>query len=160
MNCFKTLVLVAALTLPVQAQQASDPNRLYIPVTLEGTRQLIAGARRSVWMMAPTLGRLEIVQALALKAQSGVAVRLLLTNVRGVDPNALALSKRPNIDARWSPQQLGATAIVIDDLHLVLMVVGNPKNTPNSMEVLNRPEIAGSMRQRIEWIFQQSRRLR
>jgi hypothetical protein len=48
-------------------------------------------------------------------------------------------------------------------LHLVLSSVlsgvAQPNNVP-SMEIRNRPEVAGSMRQRITLIFEHSRRIR
>jgi hypothetical protein len=163
MRQLKLVLVLLVVCSSVQAQQTPKSERLYDPATLAGTLQLIANARRSIWLIAPKLGNLEIVRALASKAKAGIPVRLLLTNARGIDPNALALSRRANIDARWSPQQLGASALVIDDLHLVLSSVlsgvAQPNNVP-SMEIRNRPEVAGSMRQRITLIFEHSRRIR
>jgi hypothetical protein len=51
---------------------------------------------------------------------------------------------------------------VIDDLHLVLSSLLSGIAQPNnlaSMEIRNRPEVAGSMRQRISLIFEHSRRI-
>jgi hypothetical protein len=162
MNRLKLVLILLVLCSSVQAQQVPKSERLYDPATLTGTLQLIANARRSIWLIAPKLGNLEIVRALAARAKAGIPVRLVLTNARGIDQNALALSRRTNIDARWSPQQLGASALVIDDLHLVLSSllsgVAQPNNLP-SMEIRNRPEVAGSMRQRISLIFEHSRRI-
>jgi hypothetical protein len=163
MKPLKIVLVLLVLCSSVQAQQTPKSERLYDPATLAGTLQLITGARRSIWLIAPKLGQLEIVRALAARAKAGIPVRLVLTNARGIDQNALALSSRANVEARWSPQQLGASALVIDDLHLVLSSllsgVAQPNNLP-SMEIRNRPEVAGSMRQRIGLIFEHSRRIR
>jgi hypothetical protein len=142
MKPLKIVLILLVLLSPVQAQQTPKSERLYDPATLAGTLQLIANARRSIWLIAPKLGNLDIVRALASKAKAGIPVRLVLTNARGIDQNTLALSRRINIDARWSPQQLGASALVIDDLHLVLSSllsgVAQPNNLP-PMEIRNRP---------------------
>jgi phosphatidylserine/phosphatidylglycerophosphate/cardiolipin synthase-like enzyme len=162
MKPLKLVLVLLVVCSTVQAQQTPKSERLYDPATLAGTLRLIANARRSIWLIAPKLGNLEIVRALATRANAGIPVRLVLTNARGIDQNALALSKRTNIDARWLPQQLSASALVIDDLHLVLgsllSGVAQPNNLP-SMEIRNRPEVAGSMRQRISLIFEHSRRI-
>jgi hypothetical protein len=163
MKQLKIVLTLIALCASVQAQQVpTKSERLYDPATLAGTLELIATARRSIWLIAPKLGNLEIARALAVRAKAGILVRLVLTNARGIDQNALALSRRTNIDARWSPQQLGASALVIDDLHLVLSSVlsgvAQQSKVP-SMEIRNRPEVAGSMRQRITLIFEHSRRI-
>ena len=163
MRPLKIVLVLLVLCSSVQAQQTPKSERLYDPATLAGTLQLIANARRSIWLIAPALAKPEVVRALASKAKAGIPVRLLLTNAQGIDQNALALSKRSNIDLRWSPQQLGASALVVDDLHLVLGSVlsgATQASNPASMEMRNRPEVAGSMRQRIGLIFEHARRIR
>ena len=140
MRPLKIMLVLLVLGSSVQAQQTPKSERLYDPATLAGTLQLIANARRSIWLIAPALGKPEVVRALASRAKAGIPVRLLLTNARGIDQNALALSKRSNIDLRWSPQQLGASALVVDDLHLVLGSVlsgATQAGNPALMEMRN-----------------------
>ncbi len=159
-------LLVATLALAFGsslAQTQQPPTALYAPVTLKRTLEVIAGARREMWLIAPTLRDVNIARALRSRAQAGVTLRLLIANRAGYTAYELELARVANVDARWLKERFGAAMLVVDDRAAIvsplLSGVTSASSATQSIEV-SRPEAVAPIAATLKQLFQTAKRLR
>ena len=155
-----TLALVFGSSL---AQTQQPPTALYAPVTLKRTLEVIASARREMWLIAPTLRDVNIARALRSRTQAGVTLRLLIANRAGYTAYELELARAANVDARWLKERFGAAMLVVDDRAAIvsplLSGVTSASSATQSIEV-SRPEAVAPIAATLKQLFQTAKRLR
>ena len=159
------LALVGAtfgITLAV-AQTTPAPAALYTSVTLKRVLEVISGARREMWLIAPTLREANVYRALRSRVDSGVVLRLLIANREGYTGFEVNLARSPNVDARWLKERFGAAVLVVDDRAAVISPllgrITGGSGAAQSIEV-SRPEVVAATGAAIKQVFAQARRVR
>ena len=156
-----TLALVFGSSLAQQT--APSPAPLYAPVTLKRTLEIITGARREIWLLAPTLRDVNVYRALHQRVASGVILRLLIANRAGYTAYELELARAANVDARWLKERFVTAMLIVDDRAAVISpilsgAINNASSQP-SIEV-SRPEVIAPMAATLKQLFQTARRVR
>lgn len=154
------VVLVAALgsgSIHCLASAAGSP---YSRATLGQTLELIAGAKREVWLLAPTLRRLEVYRALRARAEAGVTLRLLVASQAGYTGYERHLARVHNVDARWLPDRLDGAVLVVDDRAMVLGPVLSGLPAPGDSVLVSRPELVPATAYTVKQLFARGRPVR
>ena len=133
------LALVALVFGSSLAQQSVPPPiPVYTAVTLKRTLEIIKGARREVWLLAPTMRNPEIYKALRSRIQSGVILRLLIANRAGYTGLEVNLARAANVDARWLKEKFGSAMLVVDDRAAIISPILSGVASPGqSIEISN-----------------------
>ena len=160
----RLLVATLALTFTSSlAQTQQPPTAPFAPATLKRTLEVIASARREMWLIAPTLRDVSIARALRSRTQAGVTLRLLIANRAGYTAYELELARAANVDARWLKERFGAAMLVVDDRAAIvsplLSGVTSASNATQSIEV-SRPEAVAPIAATLKQLFQTARKLR
>ena len=157
-----TLALVFGSSLAAR-QTVPPPAPLYAPVTLKRTLEIIQGARREIWLLAPTLRDVNVYRALRQRVASGVILRLLIANRAGYTAYELELARAANVDARWLKERFVTAMLIVDDRAAVISpilsgAINNASSQP-SIEV-SRPEVIAPMAATLKQLFQTAKRIR
>ncbi len=159
----RLLVATLALVFGSSLAQSQPPTALFAPVTLKRTLEVIASARREMWLIAPTLRDVNIARALRSRTQAGVTLRLLIANRAGYTAYELELARVANVDARWLKERFGAAMLVVDDRAAIvsplLSGVTSASSATQSIEV-SRPEAVAPIAATLKQLFQTARKLR
>jgi hypothetical protein len=161
-------VLVAfALVCLVEAQRSEitpNPSPVYSAVSLQHTLEVIAQAKREIYLIVPTLRNRAVYQAIRSRIANGVILRLLIANKQGYSGLEKELAHARNVDARWLPESFGSSILVVDDSSMIVSpiisgVSSGVSNIGQSVEI-TRPELVAASSAGLKQIFAQARRIK
>jgi hypothetical protein len=161
-------VMVAfALVCLVEAQRSEitpDPAPVYAAVSLQHTLEVIAQAKREIYLIVPTLRNRTVYQAIRSRVMSGVVLRLLIANKQGYSGLEKELAHARNVDARWLPESFGSSILVVDDNAMIVSPIisgisSGVSNNGQSVEI-TRPELVAASSAGLKQVFAQARRIK
>jgi hypothetical protein len=161
-------VMVAfALVCLVEAQRSEitpDPIPIYAAASLRHTLEVIAQAKREIYLIVPTLRNRAVYQAIRSRLASGVILRLLIANKHGYSGLEKELAHTRNVDARWLPEGFGSSILVIDDSAMIVSpiisgVSNGASSNVQSVEI-TRPELVAASSAGLKQVFAQARRIK
>ena len=163
-----TVIMVAfALVCLVEAQRnepTPDPAPTYTAVSLKRTLEVIAQAKREIYLIVPTMRNRAVYQAIRSRTAGGVILRLLIANKQGYSGLEKELVHARNVDARWLPESFGSSILVIDDSAMIVSpiisgVSSGASSTAQSVEI-TRPELVAASSAGLKQVFAQARRIK
>jgi hypothetical protein len=162
MKCRRLLTALIALVFgsSLAGQPVPAPTPVYTPVTLKRTLEIIAGARREVWLLAPTLRNPEVYKALRSRVQSGVILRLLIANRAGFTGLEVNLARTANVDARWLKEKFASAMLVVDDRAAIISPIISGVSSPGQSIEVSRPEVVAPMTAMLKQLFSSAKRVR
>ena len=161
-------VLVAfVLGCLVEAQRsepAPDPTPIYATASLQHTLEVIAQAKREIYLIVPTLRNRAVYQALRSRIAGGVILRLLIANKQGYSGLEKELARARNVDARWLPESFGSSILVVDDSAMIVSPiisdVSSGASSPAQSVEITRPELVAASSAGLKQVFAQARRIK
>jgi hypothetical protein len=141
-------------------QPVPAPTSVYSTVTLKRTLEIIAGTKREVWLLAPTLRNPEVYKALRSRIQSGVILRLLIANRAGYTGFEVNLARAANVDARWLKEKFGSAMLVVDDRAAIISPIISGVPSPGQSIEISKPEVIAPMTTTLKQLFQAAKRVR
>jgi hypothetical protein len=162
------VVLMAfALVCLVEAQRSEitpDPAPVYAAASLQHTLEVIAQAKREIYLIVPTLRNRAVYQAIRSRVANGVILRLLIANKQGYSGLEKELAHARNVDARWLPESFGSSILVVDDSSMIVSpiisgVSSGASSTAQSVEI-TRPELVAASSAGLKQVFAQARRIK
>jgi hypothetical protein len=161
------LLMAFALVCLVEAQRSEitpDPAPVYAAVSLQHTLEVIAQAKREIYLIVPTLRNRAVYQAVRSRLAGGVILRLLIANKHGYSGLEKELAHARNVDARWLPEGFGSSILVVDDRAMIVSpiisgVSSGASSTAQSVEI-TRPELVAASSAGLKQIFAQARRIK
>jgi hypothetical protein len=153
-------LIVLAFGSRLAGQPVPAPTPIYSAVTLKRTLEIIKGAKREVWLLAPTLRNPDVYQVLRSRIQSGVILRLLIANRAGYTGLEVNLARAVNVDARWLKEKFASAMLVVDDRAAVISPVISGVPSPGQSIEISRPEVVAPMTATLKQLFQAAKRVR
>ena len=141
-------------------QPVPAPTPVYTGVTLKRTIEIIAGAKREVWLLVPTLRNPKVYQALRSRIQSGVILRLLIANRAGYTGLEVNLARAAHVDARWLKEKFASAMLVVDDRAVIISPILSGVAGPGQSIEISRPEVIAPMVATLKQLFQAAKRVR
>jgi hypothetical protein len=155
-----TALIALAFGSSLAGQPVPAPTPVYTPVTLKRTLEIIAGAKREVWLLAPTLRNPEVYQALHSRIQSGVILRLLIANRAGYTGLEINLARAASVDARWLKEKFGSAMLVVDDRAAIISPIISGVPSPGQSIEVSRLEVVAPMAATLKQLFSAAKRVR
>jgi hypothetical protein len=161
-------VMVAfALVCLVEAQRSEptpNPAPVYAAASLRHTLEVIAQAKREIYLIVPTMQNRAVYQAIRSRVANGVILRLLIANKHGYSGLEKELAHARSVDARWLPESFGSSILVVDDSAMIVSpiisgVSSGVSNIGQSVEI-TRPELVAASSAGLKQIFAQARRIK
>jgi hypothetical protein len=153
-------LIALAFGTSLAGQPVPAPIPVYTAVTLKRTLEIIAGARREVWLLAPTLRNPDIYQALRSRIQSGVILRLLIANRVGYTGLEINLARATNVDARWLKERFTSAMLVVDDRAAIISPILSGVPSPGQSIEISGPEVVAPMTATLKQLFSAAKRVR
>jgi hypothetical protein len=141
-------------------QQIAPPTSVYTAVTLKRTLEIITGAKREVWLLAPTLRNPEVYKAIRSRIQSGVILRLLIANRAGYTGLEVNLARAANVDARWLKERFASAMLLVDDRAAIISPILSGVASPGQSIEVSRPEVVAPMAATLKQLFSAAKRVR
>jgi phosphatidylserine/phosphatidylglycerophosphate/cardiolipin synthase-like enzyme len=155
-----TALIALAFGSSLAGQPVPAPTPVYAAVTLKRTLEIIAGAKREVWLLAPTLRNPEVYKALRSRVQSGVILRLLIANRAGYMGLEVNLARTANVDARWLKEKFASAMLVVDDRAAIISPILSGIPSPGQSIEISRPEVVAPMTPTLKQLFSAAKRVR
>jgi hypothetical protein len=161
-------VMVAfALVCLVEAQRSEitpNPSPFYSAVSLQHTLEVIALAKREIYLIVPTMRNRAVYQAIRSRVANGVILRLLIANKQGYSGLEKELAHARSVDARWLPESFGSSILVVDDSVMIVSpiisgVSSGASSNVQSVEITRRELVAASSAG-LKQVFAQARRIK
>ena len=154
---------VFTLVCLVEAQRSEvtpDPAPIYAAATLQHTLEVIAQAKREIYVIVPTLRNRAVYQAIRSRLTTGVILRLLIANKKGYTGLEREIAHARNIDARWLPESFGSSVLIVDDNAMIVSpIISGVSSNTQSLEI-TRPELVAASSAGLKQIFAQARRIK
>ena len=162
-----TVLSVFTLVCLVQAQGVgvtANPSPVYTTVSLQRTLEVIAQAKREIYLIVPTLRNRMVYQTIRSRLANGVVLRLLIANKQGYSGLEKELAHTRNVDARWLPESFGSSILVVDDNAMIISPIisgisSGVSSNAQSVEI-TRPELVAASSAGLKQIFAQARRIK
>jgi hypothetical protein len=161
------VLMAFTLVCLVEAQRSEitpDPAPIYAAVSLQHTLEVIAQAKREIYLIVPTLRNRAVHQSIRSRLANGVILRLLIANKQGYSGLEKELAHARNVDARWLPESFGSSILVVDDSVMIVSpiisgVSSGVSSTVQSVEI-TRPELVAASSAGLKQVFAQARRIK
>jgi hypothetical protein len=160
---FAAVLVAFSLVCLVKAQRSEitpDPTPVFAAASLQHTLEVIAQAKREMYLIVPTLRNRAVYQAIRSRITSGVILRLLIANKQGYSGLEKELARARNVDARWLPESFGSSILVVDDSAMIVSPIISGVSSPAQSVEITRPELVAASSAGLKQIFVQARRIK